>query len=78
MHHDTVADIVTVTAHGGCVEPGGMDLIDTAGSAACPRCGQPAHWWRCERVEDGSVNAYRGLTCAVCGHSEGDLPDEGD
>jgi predicted RNA-binding Zn-ribbon protein involved in translation (DUF1610 family) len=55
-----------------------MDLTDTAGSAACPRCGQPARWWRCERVEDGSVNTYSRLSCDACGECDGVLPDEGD
>ncbi len=78
MHHDTVADTVAGAAHGGCTEPGGMDLTDTAGSAACPRCGQPARWWRCERVEDGSVNTYSGLSCDACGECDGVPPGKGD
>ncbi len=78
MHHDTVASTLAGVAHGGCAEPGGMSLMDAAGADACPCCGQPARWWHCERVEDGSVNAYSGLTCAACGHTEGDRPDQND
>ena len=52
MHHDTFADTVAGAAHGGCAEPGGIvDLTDTAGSAACRRCGQPARWWHLDRVD---------------------------
>jgi heterodisulfide reductase subunit A-like polyferredoxin len=78
MHHDTFADTVAGAAHGGCAEPGGIvDLTDTAGSAACRRCGQPARWWHLDRVEGESVKTYSGLSCDACGECDGVLPDEG-
>ena len=60
--------------HGGCVEPEGWDLEDEHTTEPCPKCGEPAHHWRCERAE-GSLNIYTGLACVSCGHEEGERPD---
>ncbi|QOT72330.1 hypothetical protein H5V43_04070 [Sphingobium fuliginis] len=57
-------------AHGGCTEPGGVELADERWEAPCPRCGQSAEHGHVERAE-GSLNIHHTLACDHCGHQEG-------
>ena len=61
--------------YGPGVEPGGMELDNEHRTVPCPKCGQPAHHWFCERAEGGSINIYGGTSCAACGFEIGNWSD---
>lgn len=64
--------------YGGCIEPGGMELDDDKYECECPACGGVAIRRDWDSVEGGSINPYWSLSCTVCPHYDGDLPDSMD
>jgi len=56
---------------GAGIEPGGLELEDTATRATCAHCQSPDATRRdWQAVEGGSLNTYYEVSCDTCGHTE--------
>lgn len=62
---------MAIVVHGGCIEPGGMELDEEHGTGVCPACSGVAHTWFIEAAECGSLNIYSGLACTQCDFEAG-------